>query len=104
MSEDVRQALAIDASSTIEDRTIDITTTGRRSGEPQDNTSLRCHSAGPAAVGARGTLRIAGHTLMPALAHMHDWADGRVGGTQATQICDHHRRHRHAQATAQLGG
>lgn len=27
MSEDVRQALAIDASSTIEDRTIDITTT-----------------------------------------------------------------------------
>jgi deazaflavin-dependent oxidoreductase (nitroreductase family) len=31
--EDVRQALAIDASSTIEDRTIDITTTGRRSGQ-----------------------------------------------------------------------
>jgi hypothetical protein len=36
MREDVRQALAIDASSTIEDRTIDITTTGRRSGEPQE--------------------------------------------------------------------
>jgi hypothetical protein len=35
MREDVRQALAIDASSTIEDRTIDITTTGRRSGEPR---------------------------------------------------------------------
>lgn len=35
MSEDVRQALAIDASSTIEDCTIDITTTGRRSGEPR---------------------------------------------------------------------
>jgi deazaflavin-dependent oxidoreductase (nitroreductase family) len=35
MSEDVRQALAIDASSTIEDRTIDITTTGRRSGQPR---------------------------------------------------------------------
>jgi hypothetical protein len=35
---------------------------------------------------------------------MHDWADGRVGGTQTTQICDHHRRHRHAQATAQNGG
>jgi hypothetical protein len=34
MREDVRQAPAIDASSTIEDRTIDITTTGRRSGEP----------------------------------------------------------------------
>lgn len=33
MREDVRQALEIDASSTIEDRTIDITTTGRRSGE-----------------------------------------------------------------------
>ena len=31
----MRQALAIDASSTIEDRTIDITTTGRRSGEPR---------------------------------------------------------------------
>ncbi len=31
----VRQALAIDASSTREDRTIDITTTGRRSGEPR---------------------------------------------------------------------
>lgn len=35
MREDVRQALAIDASSTMEDRTIDITTTGRRSGEPR---------------------------------------------------------------------
>ena len=33
MREYVRKALAIDASSTIEDRTIDITTTGRRSGE-----------------------------------------------------------------------
>ncbi|MHB8293783.1 MAG: nitroreductase/quinone reductase family protein [Acidimicrobiales bacterium] len=35
MKPDVRQALAIDASSTTEDRTIDITTTGRRSGEPR---------------------------------------------------------------------
>ena len=35
MREDVRRALAIDASSTIADRTIDITTTGRRSGEPR---------------------------------------------------------------------
>ena len=35
MREDVRPALAIDASSTIDDRTIDITTTGRRSGEPR---------------------------------------------------------------------
>ena len=35
MRENVRQALAIDTSSTIEDRTIDITTTGRRSGEPR---------------------------------------------------------------------
>jgi deazaflavin-dependent oxidoreductase (nitroreductase family) len=35
MREDVRQALAIDASSTMEDRTVDITTTGRRSGEPR---------------------------------------------------------------------
>ena len=35
MRDDVRRALAIDASSTIEDRTIDITTTGRRSGEPR---------------------------------------------------------------------
>jgi deazaflavin-dependent oxidoreductase (nitroreductase family) len=33
--EDVRRALAIDESSTIEDRTIDITTTGRRTGEPR---------------------------------------------------------------------
>ena len=35
MRDDVRQALAIDASSTMEDRTIDITTTARRSGEPR---------------------------------------------------------------------
>ncbi len=35
MRQDVRQALALDASSTMEDRTIDITTTGRRSGEPR---------------------------------------------------------------------
>jgi deazaflavin-dependent oxidoreductase (nitroreductase family) len=35
MREDVRQALAIDSSSTMEDRTIDITTTGRRSGQPR---------------------------------------------------------------------
>ena len=35
MREDVRQALAITRSSTIEDRTVDITTTGRRSGEPR---------------------------------------------------------------------
>ncbi len=35
MMEEVRRALAIDTSSTIEDRTIDITTTGRRSGEPR---------------------------------------------------------------------
>jgi deazaflavin-dependent oxidoreductase (nitroreductase family) len=35
MREDVRQALAIDASSTMEDRTINITTTGRRSGQPR---------------------------------------------------------------------
>jgi hypothetical protein len=35
MRDDVRQALAVDASSTIEDRTIDITTVGRRSGEPR---------------------------------------------------------------------
>jgi deazaflavin-dependent oxidoreductase (nitroreductase family) len=35
MREDVRQALAIESSSAIEDRTIDITTTGRRSGEPR---------------------------------------------------------------------
>jgi deazaflavin-dependent oxidoreductase (nitroreductase family) len=34
MREDVRRALAIDDTS-IEDRTIDITTTGRRSGEPR---------------------------------------------------------------------
>jgi len=35
MREDVREALAVDASSTLEDRTIDITTTGRRAGEPR---------------------------------------------------------------------
>ena len=35
MNEAVRQALAIDATTTVEDRTIDITTTGRRSGEPR---------------------------------------------------------------------
>jgi deazaflavin-dependent oxidoreductase (nitroreductase family) len=35
MRDDVRAALALDASSTLEDRTIDITTTGRRSGEPR---------------------------------------------------------------------
>lgn len=33
--DDVRQALGIDRSSTLEERTIDITTTGRRSGEPR---------------------------------------------------------------------
>jgi deazaflavin-dependent oxidoreductase (nitroreductase family) len=35
MREEIRRALNIDASSTIEDRTIDITTTGRRSGAPR---------------------------------------------------------------------
>lgn len=35
MRDDIRQALAIDRSATIEERTIDITTTGRRSGEPR---------------------------------------------------------------------
>ena len=35
MREDVRRALAVDASSSDEDRTVDITTTGRRSGEPR---------------------------------------------------------------------
>src|ERR1700679_784897 len=35
MRDDVRRALAISRSATIEDRTIDITTTGRRSGEPR---------------------------------------------------------------------
>lgn len=35
MEEEIRRALAIDASSTLEDRTIDITTTGRRSGQPR---------------------------------------------------------------------
>jgi deazaflavin-dependent oxidoreductase (nitroreductase family) len=35
MRDDVSQALAIGRSSTIEERTIDITTTGRRSGEPR---------------------------------------------------------------------
>lgn len=33
--DDVRQALTIDRSSSMEDRTIDITTTGRRSGQPR---------------------------------------------------------------------
>jgi deazaflavin-dependent oxidoreductase (nitroreductase family) len=35
MREEVRHALDIDASSTVEDRTIDITTIGRRSGAPR---------------------------------------------------------------------
>lgn len=35
MREELRRALEIAESSTIEDRTIDITTTGRRSGEPR---------------------------------------------------------------------
>lgn len=35
MRHDVRQKLAIDSTSTLEDRTIDITTTGRRTGEPR---------------------------------------------------------------------
>jgi deazaflavin-dependent oxidoreductase (nitroreductase family) len=35
MRDEVRQALAISRSSTLEERTIDITTTGRRSGEPR---------------------------------------------------------------------
>ena len=35
MDEDVRRALAIGPSSTLEERTIDITTTGRRSGQPR---------------------------------------------------------------------
>ncbi|HEX3834783.1 MAG TPA: nitroreductase/quinone reductase family protein [Solirubrobacteraceae bacterium] len=35
MRDDVRQALAIGRASTLEARTIDITTTGRRSGEPR---------------------------------------------------------------------
>jgi deazaflavin-dependent oxidoreductase (nitroreductase family) len=35
MRDDVRRALAIDPSSTVEDRTIDITTTGRRTGRPR---------------------------------------------------------------------
>ena len=35
MRDDVRRALAIDATSTPADRTIDITTTGRRSGRPR---------------------------------------------------------------------
>jgi deazaflavin-dependent oxidoreductase (nitroreductase family) len=35
MRDDIRQALAISRSSPIEDRTIDITTTGRRSGQPR---------------------------------------------------------------------
>jgi deazaflavin-dependent oxidoreductase (nitroreductase family) len=35
MRDDVRQALAIGRTSTLEERTIDITTTGRRSGQPR---------------------------------------------------------------------
>lgn len=35
MREDVRQALDIDRSTALADRTIDITTTGRRSGQPR---------------------------------------------------------------------
>jgi deazaflavin-dependent oxidoreductase (nitroreductase family) len=35
MRDDVRQALAITDTSTIEERTIDITTTGRRTGQPR---------------------------------------------------------------------
>jgi deazaflavin-dependent oxidoreductase (nitroreductase family) len=35
MRDDVRQALAITDTSTMEDRTIDITTTGRRTGQPR---------------------------------------------------------------------
>jgi deazaflavin-dependent oxidoreductase (nitroreductase family) len=35
MRDDVREALAITRTSTIEDRTVDITTTGRRSGQPR---------------------------------------------------------------------
>jgi deazaflavin-dependent oxidoreductase (nitroreductase family) len=35
MRDDIRRALAIDADSTMQQRTIDITTTGRRSGEPR---------------------------------------------------------------------
>ena len=35
MRDDVSRALAIDADSTVQQRTIDITTTGRRTGEPR---------------------------------------------------------------------
>ncbi len=35
MNDDIRRVLAIDASSSLADRTIDITTTGRRSGQPR---------------------------------------------------------------------
>lgn len=35
MRDDIRRALAIDTDSTVQQRTIDITTTGRRSGEPR---------------------------------------------------------------------
>ncbi|HUJ65286.1 MAG TPA: nitroreductase family deazaflavin-dependent oxidoreductase [Acidimicrobiales bacterium] len=35
MRDDVRQALAIDTHSPLEDRTVDITTTGRRTGQPR---------------------------------------------------------------------
>ena len=35
MRDDVRRALAIGPDATIEERTIDVTTTGRRSGQPR---------------------------------------------------------------------
>jgi deazaflavin-dependent oxidoreductase (nitroreductase family) len=35
MRDDIRQALAVDRSATLEQRTVDITTIGRRSGEPR---------------------------------------------------------------------
>jgi deazaflavin-dependent oxidoreductase (nitroreductase family) len=35
MRDDIRRALEIDADSTVQQRTIDITTTGRRSGDPR---------------------------------------------------------------------
>ncbi|HET6875744.1 MAG TPA: nitroreductase/quinone reductase family protein [Acidimicrobiales bacterium] len=35
MREEVRRALAVDATSTLEERTIDITTIGRRTGRPR---------------------------------------------------------------------
>ncbi len=44
MREDVREALMIDASTPMSERTIDITTTGRRSGEPRrlETVFYRC--------------------------------------------------------------